>query len=268
MWKLFWPLLLAVCLLLSGCGAQPSAESSGAADVSPSSDGLLSTGVKPSMESDEPREASSKSESLPFEGIGGSAAVQYPTFEGFGDRTEAVNELVRTALIANYTLYVSPAELKDAGFSQANLTVDKYQVKLLSRQLLSIVYDAYFYADDAAHPLLLRIATNLDLEAMREMSVTDLVYDVDALRRAFADERFTYIEEDGPLPYDELLEFVSFDEINGYFLQDDPHVYLTGSAVGLLVELPQSLGGYLSFELPYEQAPFLTVQAEDRTSPV
>lgn len=260
--KWLLPLLLAACLLLSGCSSPSSSSSSGTSDAS-QLDGAAPTETAPSGEADAPREAETKTERLSFDGIGGAADIQYPAFAGFGDRTEAVNELVRSALIDNYTLYVSPAELKDAGFSQANLTVEGYRVKLLNRRIVSIVYDAYFYAEDAAHPVTLRFATNLDLEALRELRVAELVQDVDALRKAFAGERFTYVEEDGPLPYDELLEFVSFEEINGYFLQEEPQVYLTGAAVGLLVELPQSIGGSISFELPYEQAPFVSLQAGD-----
>lgn len=180
---------------------------------------------------------------------------EFPQFTGDGldEKLNRINKMIEQQALIIREEYVN--ELCD----EARLV---YDVKLVNAHFISIQYSYYYFANGAAHPFRDVWTSNIDLDNMEYVSVSN-IYNVD------------YINLEGLIRQGNIINPITTDDITEIYeiakymnLKDDLIIvdapfdliqdgdtlftYYTKESVGICFRTRYFLGSYAVFEIPYD----------------
>lgn len=134
-----------------------------------------------------------------------------------------------------------------------------YEVKTMTKDVLSILMNGYFYGEDAAHPNSFKYTYNIDLNTGESIRLADHV-DVEKLaENMFAGVGY-YVEESLAPYFQERLPVIYENpealarSLEGYDYAEDQdapygYSYISDGKVWICMEVPHALGDYIEIEL-------------------
>ena len=125
-------------------------------------------------------------------------------------------------------------------------------IRFESEEFVSVVVTGVLINTTSAHDSMFAYVVNADPRNGRIYLPDELIGNVETIKTAIADDKFT-------LAYgvEGLMDTATAEEITGSWRSDYgifPDVYFTTGGFGVVAELPHVLGDYAGFEIPYSDA--------------
>jgi len=187
----------------------------------------------------------------------GNILIKYPSLSGLGNEYDGqkINDMIREE---------ATAYLRLIGEDIDNLQMYEinYVVKFSGSKLLSIAYDGLANYEGAAHPINVFYSTNIDLENIKKLSLSDMIGDIEALAdlymSALAEE---HDDEVMKAACDHIYQMNTRDDIvNGLKEADNAYgsglnifTYYSKEGMGISWGVPFALGDHVEIEIPYEK---------------
>ena len=177
------------------------------------------------------------------------ASVQYPVVSDVKNAAE-VNGVIYDA---TRSFVMSDLSYTFVGETFGSYEINSVKMSYADDHLLSFVYNGSYYGDCAAHPIGFIRTLNIDLNAARIISASEVFADFGKLKIYFESELFTQVSSGNSQLDAERAAVNRFDLIGQYRAEYNlyPSVYFvrTTSGVGLTVstETVYALGDHIEF---------------------
>ncbi|MCA0988430.1 hypothetical protein [Guptibacillus algicola] len=182
--------------------------------------------------------------------------ISYPQLTNASDtaKQDEVNDLLFNEAYKVMNFY--------EGSEGLDLEVD-YAVSYESPYFLSVQYAGSGYVEGAAHPNNLFYTTNIDLENMERIRLTDVINANESFIELFKSDAFQPVNPDHKEFEKELKENVSVTDLQNADSLDgigtDQHsetfTYFTEDRIGINFGTSHAVGGHAAFEINYVDAP-------------
>lgn len=175
--------------------------------------------------------------------------IDYPQFTNLNNKNnqDLVNNIIKNEALKALKYYPDQK-------NKVSLNI-KYQVKWQSKDLLSIVYSGDGYVDSAPHPNNLFFTTNIDMNNLSKIKITDaikidmnFINNLKKLNSQFASALKDFTDSDL------LKEFTNADSLDniGTETQSDMFCYFTKDSLGISIGVSSSEGDHKEFEFKYK----------------
>ena len=203
------------------------------------------TGVSDtSAETDDPESSKAEPYSETFSDGSNSVTIIYPRF---GDGEHELFDISLRGYAVQ--MYQSSGMMPEDG---ALYEITSLEITYESDILVSAVAEGHIINTTAGHDSYFAYTVNADPATGRIYLDDELIGDLDTVKSAFADERFTQ-----SYGIDGLMNEITYEDITQSWRSDYgvfPDLYFTDDSFGVMAELAHALGGYAGFEIQIAEA--------------
>jgi hypothetical protein len=195
--------------------------------------------------------------------------LKYPQISNLGDdnKQEKINKLIKDSVIDGYNLTVAikTGILPDYKEPIENLTLDViYSIELQSSNILSIKYLGQSNMKNSAHPNNELYTTNVDINNVRVLKLSDMVTINQSLVNAFRKGNYVPWSKDFTLTQSDINNTIGIyndrdlqtaleqsDKPNGLVNPFYTHCYLTKDGIVIGIGVAHAAGDHAEFKIPY-----------------
>jgi uncharacterized protein YceK len=184
--------------------------------------------------------------------------IQYPQIHGLGDNSKEkiINDLIKNDVL-NSQVEAPIKYYQDSGDTKVNLTLDlKYQVKMNTNELLSVIYTGYSNIQGSAHPTNDIYTINMDVKNATKLKLSDFTtIDANLAEKIKQSTSVTNDAVKGGMDKNVLITAIkSMDDetlIQGLKDQEAYNTfYVTPDSLVVSVDVAHAIGDYALVELP------------------